>query len=148
MASANDSSLFLDTNILVYASAASAPQRHAALRAIRHHAAAGATLWISRQVLREFLATMTRPQNFAAPLSGADAVTLARDFAGRFGVVEETAAVAERLLLLVEALAIGGAQVHDANIVATMQEYGIGRLLTNNSGDFARFAHLIDVIGL
>ena len=148
MASADDSALFLDTNILVYASAATAPQHRAAMQAIQRYASAGIVLWISRQVLREFLVTMTWPQNFAAPLSGADAVALARYFTAHFSIAEESATVAERLLVLVESLVVGGVQIHDANIVATMQEYGIGRVLTNNAKDFARFAHLIDVITL
>jgi len=42
-------------------------------------------------------------------------------------------------------LHIGGKQVHDANIVATMLVYGIPRLLTANPSDFARFAHLLTV---
>jgi len=41
---------------------------------------------------------------------------------------------------------MGGRQVHDANIVATMQVYGITHLLTHNTDDFARFAHLITVV--
>lgn len=39
-------------------------------------------------------------------------------------------------------------QVHDANLVATMQTLGISRILTNNSGDFAPFAPLIHVLPL
>jgi predicted nucleic acid-binding protein len=148
MVSGVDSPLFLDSNILVYANAAGAPQHQAALGALQRSAAAGAELWISRQVLREFLAVTTRPQSFATPLPGTVAAARVRYFAARFNVAEETAAVAERLLVLVESLAIGGAQIHDANIVATMREYGIGRLLTNNPRDFARFAGLIDVIAL
>ncbi|MBO1348300.1 MAG: hypothetical protein EBE86_013325 [Hormoscilla sp. GUM202] len=42
-----------------------------------------------------------------------------------------------------EQITIGGAQVHDANIVATMLVYGIGELLTNNVDDFNRFSELI-----
>ncbi len=37
---------------------------------------------------------------------------------------------------------------HDANIGATMQVYGIRHLLTHNTADFARFAHLITVVPL
>lgn len=146
--SADDSPLFLDTNILVYVSAASAPQHQAARDALQRHIDSGATLWISRQVLREFLAVMTRPQSFAAPLPGATAAALVRYFVGQFRIAEETGAVAEQLLVLVETLPIGGVQIHDANIVATMREYGIGRILTNNASDFARFDRLIEVLEL
>ena len=42
-------------------------------------------------------------------------------------------------------ITIGGKQVHDANIVATMQAHGLRRLLTHNTADFARFGALIQV---
>ncbi len=43
---------------------------------------------------------------------------------------------------------MGDKQVHDANIVATMQAHGITHLLTHNIAYFARFAHLIKVVSL
>ena len=45
-----------------------------------------------------------------------------------------------------EAISVGGRQVHDANIVATMQAYGIRHLLTHNTDDFIRFSGLITVL--
>src|SRR2546427_465439 len=71
-----------------------------------------------------------------------------RHFEQRFHVADETSAVTERLLSLLQDFPIGGKQVHDANIVATMQTYGIQRLLTANVADFARFGQLIAVIPL
>jgi hypothetical protein len=38
--------------------------------------------------------------------------------------------------------------VHDANIVATMQVYGIRQLLTHNADDFTRFSAFITVVPL
>jgi predicted nucleic acid-binding protein len=38
-----------------------------------------------------------------------------------------------------------GRQVHDANVVATMLEHGVRRLLTFNAADFRRFARIIDI---
>ncbi len=43
---------------------------------------------------------------------------------------------------------MGGRQVHDANIVATMQANGINQLLIHNADDFKRFSHLITVLPL
>ncbi|WP_315790024.1 hypothetical protein [Fischerella sp. JS2] len=54
----------------------------------------------------------------------------------------------QRLLILMEEVAIGGKQVHDANIVATILVYGIPQLLTHNTDDFARFSELICVLPL
>jgi hypothetical protein len=43
---------------------------------------------------------------------------------------------------------IGGKHVHDDNIVATIEVYGLHRLLTHNAADFQRFASRIIVIPL
>ena len=62
--------------------------------------------------------------------------------------MQENDAVVAALLTLVERIPMAGKQVHDANIVATMQTHGITRLLTHNTADFARFAGLIIVVPL
>ncbi len=51
--------LFIDTNILIYANVATAPLHDQALNAIKTVHQAGRPLWISRQVLREFIAART-----------------------------------------------------------------------------------------
>ena len=53
-----------------------------------------------------------------------------------------------QLLHLLSSVQVAGKQVHDANIVATMLTYGVPKLLTNNTADFARFGHLITVVPL
>jgi predicted nucleic acid-binding protein len=63
-------------------------------------------------------------------------------------VAEDGPRVTDRLLRLLLTIPVGGAQIHDANIVATMEVYGIGRLLTHNTTDFARFGGLITVVPL
>ena len=71
-----------------------------------------------------------------------------RSFAARFHVAEESVHVTERLLALMEQFSTGGKQIHDANIVATMQVYDIERLLTHNMRDFDRFSSLITLLPL
>ena len=41
---------------------------------------------------------------------------------------------------------LGGRQVHDANVVATMLAHGERRLLTFNEADFRRFAAVIEIV--
>jgi predicted nucleic acid-binding protein len=41
---------------------------------------------------------------------------------------------------------VGGRQVHDANIVATMLAHGETRLLTFNEADFRRFSSVIEIV--
>ena len=56
--------LFVDTNTLIYANISESPFHNRALQALKAALDAGRPLWISRQVLREYLVTMTRPQAF------------------------------------------------------------------------------------
>ena len=140
--------VFLDTNILVYANIAEAPFHEAALGAIRTCERAGSSLWVSRQVLREYLAVLTRSGIFDRPIPKKTLITQVRLFTDRFQVAEDTAHVTQHLLALMEQFSIGGKQVHDANIVATMQAYGIKQLFTHNKKDFDRFSSLISVLPL
>jgi len=64
MATTDDNLLFIDTNILVYANVIETPLHEQALTAINTAHEAGRTIWISRQVIREYLVTLTRPQVF------------------------------------------------------------------------------------
>ncbi len=140
--------IFLDTNVLVYATVAESPWYMIASQAITIRLVAGAELWVSRQVMREYLATMTRPQTFAQPVPIPDLVGEVRRFDTYFRIAEDTNAVTSSLLDLIEQIPTRGKQVHDANIVATMRTYGINQLLTHNTADFMRFAHLITVVPL
>jgi len=132
----------------VYANVSESPFHQAALQAIQNQYDAGITLWISRQVLREFLMTLSRPQAFINPRPVAIVIERTRFFQTQFRVADDTAQVTERLLSLMEEIPSGGRQVHDANIVATMLVYGIPQLLTHNTSDFARFSGLITVLPL
>jgi predicted nucleic acid-binding protein len=144
----DDEALFIDTNILVYASISSAPLHQIARQRITAYQHAGVQLWLSRQVLREYLSIVTRPQIFATPLDAKAAVNDIRLFQQQFQIANETAEVTERLLTLLEQVQVGGKQVHDANIVATMETHGIKRLLTHNVDDFNRFSSRITIVTL
>jgi predicted nucleic acid-binding protein len=107
--------------------------------------AEGSTLLVSRQVLREYLAVVTRTQATAPALPLAAAIADVRRFRAAFDVAAEGPGVLDRLLDLLAAGRGTGRQVHDANIVATMLAHGIGRLLTFNSADFRQFSPAIDI---
>ena len=138
------SALFIDTNVLVYANVNEAPQHQAALAAIDQAREDGRVLWISRQVLREYLVTLTRPQAFQdVPLTTVlEQVRLFQDY---FEVADDTDAVTDQLMQLMDDILIGGKQVHDANIVATMLAHGIPTLLTHNGKDFERFEAYVKI---
>jgi len=136
---------FVDTNVLVYATATSAPFRDRA-RAALVRLAADEQLSVSRQILREYVAVMTRPQTWGRALSLAEAMTDAAVFERRFTVLEDGQPVWDQLMDLSRLYSFGGRQVHDANVVATMLAHGERRLLTFNEADFRRFTPLIEVI--
>jgi predicted nucleic acid-binding protein len=136
---------FLDTNVLVYATIDGAPfqdrSRAAIVRLAREETAA-----ISRQVLRESLAVVTRPQTWGQALDLATAIADATGFANRFPVLEDGPPVWDALRDLTRHSAFAGRQVHDANIVATMLAHGERRLLTFNIADFKRFEAVIELV--
>ena len=138
--------MFVDTNVLVYATQATAPQHVAAKGKLDSLHADGTVLYVSRQVLREYLAVVTRPQLLAAPLPITTALARIRLFAQLFTVLEDGPAVTVRLDELCRATRVGGRQIHDANIVATMLVHGETRLLTSNVQDFTRFNRWIEVL--
>lgn len=139
---------FIDTNILIYANVATAPFHEQALNAIKAAQQAGRPLWISRQVIREFIAVRTRPQTFAHPSTVEQIIERVHYLEELFQVADDTSAVTSRLVKLIGDIQIGGKQVHDANVVATILAYGIPSLLTHNTGDFKRFNTVIEVEGI
>ena len=140
--------VFVDTNILIYASIRSSPFHQLAHDAIRGLEKENAELFISRQVLREYLASMTRPDMLTKELSRASVIEAIRHFEEDFTVFNDEPGVTEQLLELVETVSVGGKQIHDTNIVATMLVNEVHELLTHNVSDFKRFSPYIEIIPL
>lgn len=138
--------VFVDTNILVYASRQRSPFHARASAGLGQAGRGGGSLWFSRQILREYLAVVTRPQPTEPALSSDAAVADAEGFLAKFTVAEDGPRVTKMLLQLLAQHQSGGKQVHDTNIVATMLAHGITRLLTFNESDFRRFRALIEVV--
>jgi predicted nucleic acid-binding protein len=137
--------LFVDTNVLVYASVEESEGHQAALARLELLLSSGRELWVSRQVLREYLCVLTRQNYFQRPLPHASALAAVRAIAGRLCVADESEEVTTRLLELAASHNIGGRNVHDCNIVATMLVQGISSLLTDNRRNFSAFAELIRI---
>jgi hypothetical protein len=92
-------------------------------------------LWISRQILREYFAALSRPQPCKSPLPAAELLTDILRFQSQVRIANDGPAVTANLLSLLNSIPIGGKQVHDANTVATMQnqEMKRGRLVIDYS---------------
>jgi predicted nucleic acid-binding protein len=130
---------FVDTNVLVYAAARGAPRRDRARTALAGMAA-GEPLSLSRQILREYIAAMTREQTWGQPLALAEATADAAAFVQRFVILEDGPSVLGPTHPAEPNLFLRGSPSHNANVVATMLTHGERRLLTFNEVDFRRFS--------
>ena len=140
--------MFVDTNVLVRARFRTSPC-HAAARATLARARVNSEpIRISRQVVREYLVTVTRPQDWSEPLPMAAALRDVEWFRSTFEILEDGEHVTNVLVALLRELPIAGKQIHDANIAATMLAHGERRLLTFNAKDFRRFGNRIELVDI
>lgn len=138
--------MFIDTNILTNAIAPEAPNHFIARERLNRALQEGEPIRISRQVVREYLAVMTRPQTWEIPLTREEVLQDANRLLMSFEVLEDGPSVTETLIKLCREVAVGGRQIHDANIVATMLAHGEHRLLTFNISDFRRYGSRIELV--
>ena len=140
--------MFIDTNVLIKARILEAPDHDIARERLSRALQEREPLRISRQLVREYLAVVTRPQSWPVAITREEAIEDARQLLGSFEVLEDGPIVTESLLSLCREVSVGGQQIHDANIVATMLAHGERRLLTFSISDFRRFEDRIELMGL
>ena len=139
--------MFVDTNVLVKARILEAPDYEIARASLERAFAEPEPLRISRQVLLEYLAVVTRPQTWPVANGREEALDDVERLAVVYELLEDSPVVTDWLLSLCRQVLVGGRQVHDANIVATMLAYGERRLLTFNPSDFRRYGDRIELVG-
>ena len=140
--------VFVDTIVLVHANNADSPFQEAARQHLQELAAGGHAMWISRQVLREYAAVISRLMNERNAFDGPAIVSDLLRFEQEFLVADDDAAVSAQLRRLIVSHAVKGKQTHDANVAATMLVHGVTRLLTHNEKDFRRLVPLIEILPL
>ena len=139
--------MFIDTNVFVSARFPNAPHHDVARTNLDDATLGDEPLRISRQVVREYLAVVTRPQSWRVGIDREEAIDDVNSLLANFDVLEDGHGVIEVLLSLCREVPVGGRQIHDANIVATMLAHGERRLLTFNARDFRRFGGRIELVG-
>ena len=140
--------LFCDTNVLLSAVDRKRRLHAQALHVLNALPNRGVALCVSGQIVREFLVVCTRPvASNGLGLSQREAVRNAEAIIRRSTILDENRNVPVRLLDIARKAICAGKQLHDANVVATMQEHGLTRLVTGNPGDFRRFKG-IDLVDL
>ena len=102
--------MFIDTNVLVNARILEAPDHERARASLERAFAEPDALRINRQVLREYLAVVTRPQTWAVPLSREEALTDVERLVAAFEVSEDGPVVTDRLVSLCRHVPVGGSR--------------------------------------
>ncbi|MCE2494664.1 MAG: PIN domain-containing protein [Alphaproteobacteria bacterium] len=138
--------MFIDTNVLVYARVLEAPDHRTARARLDWASHQSEPLRISRQVVREYLAVVTRPQHWPVTIAREAALADAKRMISAFEILEDGPLVTDTLIALCQEFAVAGKQIHDANIVATMLAHGERRILTFNRADFRRFTDRIELV--
>jgi predicted nucleic acid-binding protein len=132
----------VDTNVLVYALDADAPQ-HTAARALLETARdAPAILFVTSQILCEFHSLVTNPRRVPKPLTAADALAAISDLLGFLQMLPVPAHTINGLLDLLSRHPVTGGDVFDLHIIATMQANDVERIYTFNVADFEAFSEL------
>jgi len=140
--------IFVDTNILVFATNEISPWHNLARRELNSLRESGVELVISPQIVREYFAVVTRTQECRRP-DVLNAVSQnIRMLQREFTIVEENSKVLTCLFELVRDVPTAGKRIHDANIVATMIAHDIHHLLTHNLTDFEQFTAQISLVPL
>jgi predicted nucleic acid-binding protein len=109
--------VFVDTNVLIYSTRSSSSFHARAVAALARAAGSEPRIAISRQIMREYLAVVTRPSGGSEPLTMADALDDVERFAATFDLLEDGPEAGAHLADLCRSVAVAGRQVHDANIV-------------------------------
>jgi len=148
MATTEGDPIFVDTNVLVYSTRPFAARHAAATAAVARLAAAGAILWISPQILREYLAVVTRPQATAPGLPMATALNDVQRCCPA-----SSRRYSHRGLGARRRDGPKGCRPSDRRHLAVLRQRGtpcgtVHRRLTFNGADFQRFAPLIEIDAL
>jgi uncharacterized protein len=131
-----------DTNVLIYALDADAPQ-HAEARTLLEAARNGATiLYVTSQILCEFYSVVTNTRRVSRPRSSAEALDAISELLTFLHVLPVPARAVEGWMNLLRRCPVTGSDVFDLQIVATMQANDIQKIYTLNTGDFEVFSKL------
>lgn len=134
----------VDTNILVYALFANAPQ-HKASRALLSRAGQNdANLFVAAQSLAEFFAVVTNPRRVTVARSVQEAIDAVEDLMTLPGltVLSPPNDVASRWCDLLRQHPVKGADIFDLQLIATILANGVHRLYTFNVVDFKPYSQV------
>ena len=133
-------SVLVDTNVLLRRTQPNHEHHAAAMDSVERLLATGEMVCITSQNIAEFWNVITRPVannglGFPVSLALSEVEKIERILT----LLRDSAAVYPEWKRLVVKHSVLGAKVHDARLIAAMNVHRIGRILTFNTGDFARY---------
>lgn len=137
----------VDTNVLVYAANADAPESRRCRELLESWRRQSMPWYLTWTVVYEFLRTVTHRRVLETPWTTSRAwdFVLALVSSPSLGVLTETDRHQEVLAeVIAEVPGVAGNLVHDLHLATVMREHGVVRIVTRD-GDFHRFPFL-DVI--
>ena len=142
MATMDAKPIFIDTNILIYANNKESTLCNSARKILDELIGSGNTLFISDQILREYLVIMTRPGFIENPVSFESAIQDTERMRKEFSLLFPERNTLDKLIELIREYEIRGKRIHDAAIVSIMLTNGINDILTHNIDDFKSFQEI------
>jgi predicted nucleic acid-binding protein len=139
-------SVFVDTNVLVYAISHDSPSNASARSILESYKEEEGGIWISRQVLRELLKVLLFISERTLYTDKATVLRAIDDCSRIFRIAEDSEFVTDELHRIVSIYDVRSVQIHYANIVATMLIYGIDKVITANVNDFITFKNEIEIV--
>lgn len=135
-------SIFIDTNILIYSNNKDSLLCKSAREKLNELKDNDNQLFISDQVIREYLVIITRPGILEKPVSSEVATQDISRIEKEFCILFPSQAILNKLVELINKYKIKGKRIHDTAIVAIMLANGITDILTYNVKDFQIFSEI------
>ncbi|MFO1025242.1 MAG: type II toxin-antitoxin system VapC family toxin [Acetobacteraceae bacterium] len=133
-------SILIDTNVLLRRIQPDHPSHPVAFESVAHILSGDQLGCYTPQVVAEFWNAATRPaEKNGLGLSVAMTLHKVHEIEEMLTLLEDIAAIYDDWKRLVVQHQVRGAKVHDTRLVAAMNVHGVRRILTFNTGDFARF---------
>lgn len=137
MAKMVGSSVIIDTNILLYLYLDNEEAKKAAMAKIKWLRSNSHELFISEQIIREFIVALTNIQKITKKVDFNKLKEDLQFILHNFSIVWPSFASVIILEELVMKYTMLGKKIHDANIIAAAKDNNISKILTNNSSDFS-----------
>jgi predicted nucleic acid-binding protein len=130
--------IFLDSNVLIYETFGDfdAEKHEDVCRELKYISDNNYNVYVSSQVLREFLAISTDNKFFERPLSIEEAFSKMDEYKKNFNILYDSELSMSKLKHLASKYQICKQDIHDTNIVATMVANQLEDIYTFNIKDF------------